>query len=72
MTLTLQRYRPENWDWNGIRDRALEAVGWDKEGTGYEEQLVEVGADAMLDALFKMAKESPTGTFVIDSRGINV
>ena len=32
----------------------------------------EAGADAILDALFKMAKESPTGTFVIDSKEVNV
>ena len=28
----------------------------------------ERGADAMLDALFKLAKESPTKTFTIDSQ----
>lgn len=32
----------------------------------------EVGADAMLEALFKLAKESPTGTFTIDSREYHI
>ena len=32
----------------------------------------EAGADAMLEALFKLAKESPTGKFEIDSHGVNV
>ncbi len=30
-------------------------------------EVYEAGADALLDALFKLAKESPIGTFVIDS-----
>ena len=38
--------------------------------TAYANQ--EAGADAMLESLFKLAKESPTGTFVIDSTVINV
>lgn len=32
----------------------------------------EAGADALLEALFQMAKESPTKTFTIDSRVINI
>ena len=31
----------------------------------------EAGADAMFLGLFDTARESPTGTFVIDSRGYN-
>ena len=57
--------------------------GWDK----YEEfeksdvcdskdasliEIFEAGADAMLKALWKMAEESPTKTFTIDSRVVNV
>ena len=30
------------------------------------------GADAMLETLFKLAKESPLGTFTIDSREITL
>ncbi len=32
----------------------------------------EAGADAMLEALWRMAKESPTGTFTFDTDTINV
>ena len=32
----------------------------------------EAGADAMLEALFKLASESSTGTFVIDSKAVNI
>ena len=32
----------------------------------------EAGADAMLDALWKMAKESPTGTFTLDTHIITI
>jgi len=32
----------------------------------------ECGADAMLEALYKLAEESPTKTFTVDSRVINI
>ncbi len=32
----------------------------------------EAGANAMMEALFEMAKESPTGTFVIDSKEVHI
>ena len=32
----------------------------------------EAGADAMLEALWRLAEESPTKTFIIDSRDINI
>ncbi len=35
-------------------------------------EIYEAGADAMLDTLFKLAKESPTGTFVIDSKEVTI
>ena len=59
-------YRPENW-------KNPYMLGVD--GSGQEDLLYEgweAGADAMLEALFKMAKESPTGTFVIDSKEVNI
>ncbi len=34
--------------------------------------IYEAGADAMLEGLFKMAKESPTGKFEIDSREVHI
>jgi len=44
--------------------------GWVKEYGDNSEY--EDGADAILEALFKMAKQSPTGTFIIDSNVINI
>lgn len=49
----------------------------DSEGYHYERwpeynQAFELGADAILAALFKMAKESPTGTFTIDSQTVTI
>lgn len=32
----------------------------------------EAGADALMEALFKLAKASPTGTFTIDSRNQSI
>lgn len=32
----------------------------------------EAGTDAILDAIWELAKESPTGTFTFDSKTINV
>lgn len=32
----------------------------------------EAGADAMLEAIWKMAKESPTGTFTFDTNTVNI
>jgi len=34
--------------------------------------IFEAGADAMLEALYKLAEESPTKTFTIDSKVINI
>ena len=36
------------------------------------EYTFEAGADAMLEAIWKMAKDSPTGTFIFDTNAINV
>lgn len=63
-------YRPEGFDAEEIAHKALR----DNESWLEDEHTacVEAGADAMLEGLFKMAKESPTGTFVIDSNEICV
>jgi len=42
-----------------------------KEGEAYMKG-VEDGKKELLEALFKLAKESPTGTFVIDSHVVNI
>ena len=49
----MTNWRPDNW--------RCEYLG--KKANKY----FELGADAMLDALYDMAKKSPTGTFTIDS-----
>lgn len=53
-------YRPEGWI-NPNQNHSASLAG-----------AYEAGADAMLEALFKAAKESPTKTFIIDSRISNV
>jgi len=35
-------------------------------------RIYEAGADAFCDLLFKLAKESPTGTFIIDSNEVTI
>jgi len=61
-------WRPANWNNPYF---IVERVGMDTE-TSYnkypEFQIYEDGAGAMLEALYKMAEESPTKTFTIDSR----
>ena len=59
------KYRPENWD------NPYEPIGADLDKMG-RSIAFEAGADAMLEALFKMAKESPTGKFEIDSHVVNI
>jgi len=56
-------WRPEDWI-----SRKREACEF---GPYQCEEFFEDGADAMLEALWKMAKESPTGTFTFDTREIN-
>ena len=56
-------YRPEGWKKTELLDESINRKDYD---LGFE-----AGADAILEALFKLAKESPTGTFTIDSRQEN-
>ena len=57
-------WRPKDWE----KTRLNTAPGM----LSRELFAFEAGADAMLKALFKLAEESPTGTFVIDSKKVNV
>ena len=57
-------YRPEGWKNPRSNDGEAEDT--------YSHYEFEDGADALLEGLFKMAKESPTGTFIIDSREYHV
>jgi len=60
-------YRPEGWLKLGEHpcsgDGCLECRDYTNK---------EVGADAMLEAIWKMAKESPTGTFTFDTSVVSV
>ncbi len=58
-------WRPPNWA------KVLEKICGENPHS-YDVYYVEAGADAMLEALFKMAEESPTKTFVIDSQVIAI
>jgi hypothetical protein len=68
--MTKKEWRPKGWERE--RNELIKRVG------GYfnpdtaiiiqdDIDISEAGADAMLEALLKMAKESPTGKFIIDS-----
>lgn len=64
--------RPEGW--KNPHDPALSPS--DKcfalEHNKYDAAIFEDGATAMLKGLFQMAKDSPTGTFIIDSKEIHI
>jgi len=59
-------YRPEGWETTKRMalpiDEVSRSVAW---ANGYE-----AGADAFLEAIWKMAKESPTGTFTFDTHEV--
>ena len=62
-------WRPEGWEKikRHYRDLPPEAY----EGTDPYGDIFELGATAMLEALFKLAEESPTGTFTFDSEVVH-
>ena len=57
----MTNWRPDGWNVNTILNKNKFNLRLNAEG------FIELGADAMLDALYDMAKKSPTGTFTIDS-----
>lgn len=60
----MKTWRPKGWiHGGGLQD---EVNGEEKDN--YYTDVYEAGADAMLKALYKLASESPTGTFIIDSK----
>lgn len=60
-----KKWRPEGWE----KIRSICARRYIKDlASGKTVNAFEDGADALLKALFKMAEESPTKTFTIDSR----
>lgn len=59
-------WRPDDWEKHrNLSDKELNTEN-------YLDNVFEAGADAMLEALFKLAKESPTGKFEIDSHTVNI
>jgi hypothetical protein len=62
--------RPDNWE----EDKFYKCMDLTKGGGSYADiyEVYEAGAAAMLEALWKLAKESPIGTFTLDSNIINI
>ena len=63
-------WRPRGWE----DDKFQRCMDLTKGGGSYKDiyEVYEAGASAMLNELFKLAKESPTGTFVIDSKEVTI
>ena len=62
----MNKWRPEGWENPYPRPSTYPPL------TETYRSAFEAGADAMLDALFKMASESPTGKFEIAPEVVNV
>ena len=61
-------YRPPNWKNPLTREqRIIDHNDFEDVGQAYE-----AGADAMYNALWKMAEESPTKTFTLDANVIRM
>lgn len=65
-------HRPEGWNTEDIAKENLPLFKWGTQEYAQVIRGIDIGADAMLEALFKLAKESPTGKFIIDSNIITV
>ena len=63
-------WRPKGWE----DDKFYKCMDLTHGGGDYADiyEVFEAGADAMLEELFKLAKESPTGTFVLDSHEMHI
>ena len=59
--------RPEGWE-NPYEKPIRDGVTWNKEVV----EAFEAGADAMLEAIWKMARESPTKTFTFSTLPLSV
>lgn len=70
--MTDKPWRPEDKAWIRKRNIFFEQNQPPKPYYKTRQRDYEAGADAMMDGLFKLAEESPTKTFTIDSKGINV
>ncbi len=61
-----KHWRPKGWE----EDKFYKCMDLTGGGGDYADihDVFEAGADCILDALFRLAEESPTGTFTIDSK----
>ena len=65
-------WRPDNFDSERIAKENLPLFKWGSRECGDVIRGIDIGADAILEALMELAKESPTGTFIIDSHTYNI
>jgi len=65
-------YRPPEWNSEDIAKENMPLFKWGTQEYAQVIRGIDIGADAIIKALFRMARESPTGEFVIDSKVINV
>ena len=68
----MSEWRPDNKEWVRQRNIYFQRNNLPRPYYKIRQKDFEAGAAALLDALFKLAEESPTKTFTIDSGGINV
>ena len=61
-----EKWRPSDWDERRAEFSEFIGGGVAENNAALED--FEAGADAMLEALFQLAKESPTDMFIIDSK----
>ncbi len=64
------KWRPQNWR-NPHYPLVRDDMGYPKQSGLIRKEEFESGASAMLNALFELAKQSPTGKFEIDSTKVN-
>lgn len=62
-------WRPK--DWEEILQETVNHTKY-RPGVPISNWAFEVGADALLKAIWKLAEKSPTGTFTFDSHTINI
>jgi len=66
----MNHWRPKNWASIKYYNISREIYDTHEVELGY--QFFEAGADAILEAIFKLAEESPTKTFTFDAQFINI
>lgn len=73
--MDIKQWRPSGWENPykiNLEDWGVKPMQGDLIIQPSQVEVFEAGASAMLESLFKLAKESPTGTFTLDSRPIHI